>query len=351
MTKRFFTITLIAAIIFTACITNQKSAEKTIYIGPELQSCMAGVAEILCMQVKWTKEQEEWEYFYGNIEGFNYEPGYEYELTVKEEKIKNPPAGGSQLKYILTEEISKTKVEIFTDEKLKKPFTSTHIFVAQFEGINYRICNGMTTLCPDKCGNSGEIATFRVIDYKYFMVNGEGGTQKLENYQVFISDYHRNDLDMPFVSKIRNLNEGDFVTIHLEYVYDTTLQNIYTVENLISLENILPTGDNSRTSLDWDGTYEGTLPCSDCDSIKTIITLNSNNTFSKTDIQIKNGKQKKTGDKGTFRWNLEGNSITLITKNDTLKYQVGENHLRQLDKSGKRIEGKNAEMYVLHKKQ
>jgi hypothetical protein len=42
-----------------------------------------------------------WSKFYSNIEGFNYVPGKIYNLTVKVEPIKNPPADGSSLKYTL----------------------------------------------------------------------------------------------------------------------------------------------------------------------------------------------------------------------------------------------------------
>lgn len=42
-----------------------------------------------------------WNKFYNGIEGFNYVPGKIYNLSVKVEKINNPPADGSSLKYTL----------------------------------------------------------------------------------------------------------------------------------------------------------------------------------------------------------------------------------------------------------
>lgn len=42
-----------------------------------------------------------WNRFYDGIEGFNYVPGKIYNLSVKVEKINNPPADGSSLKYTL----------------------------------------------------------------------------------------------------------------------------------------------------------------------------------------------------------------------------------------------------------
>ncbi len=86
-----------------------RSAEKTIYVGPELVDCV-GVAPQQCMQVKGSPEAE-YTLFYGNIEGFTFEPGYEYELIVTETQIENPPADASSIKWSLVEVVSQTPVE------------------------------------------------------------------------------------------------------------------------------------------------------------------------------------------------------------------------------------------------
>ena len=44
-----------------------------------------------------------WSKFYNGIAGFNYVPGKIYNLSVKVEKINNPPADGSSSKYTLLE--------------------------------------------------------------------------------------------------------------------------------------------------------------------------------------------------------------------------------------------------------
>ncbi|WP_228441024.1 DUF4377 domain-containing protein [Chryseobacterium phosphatilyticum] len=82
--------------------------EKTIIVGPQTVDCSAGAGRMKCMQVK-EKASESWTNFYSNIEGFTYEPGYEYVLKVKTEKIENPPADASSIKYTLVEQVSKTK--------------------------------------------------------------------------------------------------------------------------------------------------------------------------------------------------------------------------------------------------
>jgi len=52
-------------------------------------------------------DSREWDYFYEEIEGFVYEPGFVYKLLVIKEPIKNPPADHSNIKYTLKKELSK----------------------------------------------------------------------------------------------------------------------------------------------------------------------------------------------------------------------------------------------------
>jgi hypothetical protein len=54
--------------------------------------------------------QSNWEFLYTGIEGFNYEPGFEYVLEIKKDTIisSNPVADRSSIKYTLVKEISKT---------------------------------------------------------------------------------------------------------------------------------------------------------------------------------------------------------------------------------------------------
>ncbi len=61
---------------------------------------------MLCMQIKYSKN-ENWLNFYDQIEGFTYEPGYDYELQVMTSNIPNPPMDASSIKYELVKVISK----------------------------------------------------------------------------------------------------------------------------------------------------------------------------------------------------------------------------------------------------
>jgi heat shock protein HslJ/uncharacterized lipoprotein NlpE involved in copper resistance len=107
--------------------------------------------------------------------------------------------------------------------------------------------------------------------------------------------------------------------------------------------------DNSRTSLDWAGTYSGTVPCADCQGIATRLTINSDGTYV-LQTQYLGKSDELLVTEGSFTWQDDGNHIVLqgIGSGPSI-YQVGENHLRQRDLQGRPIEGELADNHVLHK--
>lgn len=117
----------------------------------------------------------------------------------------------------------------------KKPFTSTHVFIAKFKQIKFHTCLGLTTLCPKECGNSGNYAIFNVSSYKTHIINGEAGTEKLSTYNIQISDYYKNEIKEDYVNFIKKLKPDDEVTIYVDYIYDTTKPTVKTEEKLISI--------------------------------------------------------------------------------------------------------------------
>lgn len=69
-----------------------------------------GVAPQMCLQVKESPDAD-YLLFYSNIEGFEFEPGYEYELLVNKQTVPNPPADASSFRWTLIEVVSKAPVE------------------------------------------------------------------------------------------------------------------------------------------------------------------------------------------------------------------------------------------------
>lgn len=83
--------------------------EKILFVGGEKAECV-GVAPQECYQVK-ENISDNWTLFSDEIEGFEWEEGYMYELVVIESPLENPPADSSSIKTELLEVISKEKVE------------------------------------------------------------------------------------------------------------------------------------------------------------------------------------------------------------------------------------------------
>ena len=104
---------------------------------------------------------------------------------------------------------------------------------------------------------------------------------------------------------------------------------------------------NSRNALDWPGTYGGTLPCADCEGIRTTVTLRADGSFERERIYL--GKSAAPmHDSGQFSWNEAGSVVTLNAGDGVIQmYQVGENQLFYLDQAGNRISGDLADQYIL----
>jgi len=106
-------------------------------------------------------------------------------------------------------------------------------------------------------------------------------------------------------------------------------------------------GDNSMTSVDWPGTYQGVLPYADCEGIKIQIVLNKDLSYILETQYL--GKDENTiQSKGTFKWDENGGKITLENTEKQI-YQVGENKLFHLDKDGNRITGNLENNYIIKK--
>ena len=91
------------ALVFGACTTDVSTTEVLeVEVAPELVDCV-GVAPMKCMVV-------DGEFFYGSIDGFDYEEGYVYKLRIEQYEAypgREPPQDASKYGYRLIELISK----------------------------------------------------------------------------------------------------------------------------------------------------------------------------------------------------------------------------------------------------
>lgn len=78
----------------------------TLYVAPRTIDCV-GVAPRTCLQTR-ESPSEEWTAFYDEIHGFEFEPGFYYELRVVVYAVEPVPADGSSRRYVLREVVSRT---------------------------------------------------------------------------------------------------------------------------------------------------------------------------------------------------------------------------------------------------
>ena len=74
------------------------------------------------------------------------------------------------------------------------------------------------------------------------------------------------------------------------------------------------------------GTYQGDLPCADCEKIQAELILNADSTYQYNTVYFKKGKQYPFQDKGKFvRDANKPNIIRLDEKSSNLTFQINEN--------------------------
>ena len=108
-----------------------------------------------------------------------------------------------------------------------------------------------------------------------------------------------------------------------------------------------PDMHTAETSLDYQGTYAGTLPAADCPGIETRLTLKKDGTF---DLHMKYiDRDAEFDTKGGY--SVRGNLLTLTPENgeEVEYYKVEENRLRRLDADKQPVTGPLDENYVLKK--
>lgn len=113
----------------------------------------------------------------------------------------------------------------------------------------------------------------------------------------------------------------------------------------------LPLADSAETSLDWNGDYEGVLPCADCEGIKTELELNSDKTYELTEEYLGKGKGQETKVKGKFSFDSKEPSIIVLDQAaDNRRFFIGEGFAEaRAVETGEAITGPLAEHYKLKK--
>ena len=108
-----------------------------------------------------------------------------------------------------------------------------------------------------------------------------------------------------------------------------------------------PDMHTAETSLDYLGTYEGTLPAADCPGIQTTLTLAPDGSYA---LHLKYiDRDSEFDEKGAFT--VKENLLTLTPSEggQPQYYKVEENRLRRLDAEKQPVTGALADNYTLQK--
>lgn len=109
---------LCAAILFSGCKSAGTADSgddnvKTFQVAPAMQDGV-GVGPVTCLLVKRSTDSN-YQMFYSAIQGFEYVPGYEYELKVRVTERENVPADASKYEYQLIEVVAKKPAGLSID--------------------------------------------------------------------------------------------------------------------------------------------------------------------------------------------------------------------------------------------
>jgi heat shock protein HslJ len=106
--KKIVAFYLISVLVFS-CEEDKTQAESILKVKENKINCTGyeGQTECYLVQQGSKIDSEEWEYFYDQIEGFVYEPGFVYKLLVAKESIENPPIDSPTIRYSLVRQLSK----------------------------------------------------------------------------------------------------------------------------------------------------------------------------------------------------------------------------------------------------
>ncbi|MDX1946918.1 MAG: hypothetical protein SFU86_16065 [Pirellulaceae bacterium] len=119
----------------------------------------------------------------------------------------------------------------------KREVLSVHETVAVLDGVAFRLCRGLTTLCPKECGHSGEFATFTIKRYLKYETPGKFADEKQPSFLIQVSDFNKKPQGEPaLLATIGKLKPGDFVRLSWRQEYVTKDGNSFPERPVTKLE-------------------------------------------------------------------------------------------------------------------
>ena len=127
------------------------------------------------------------------------------------------------------------------EQETERVLLSSHDTEATFVGLTDHRCLGKTSLCPDRCGHSGKLATFKIVKYLDYKKPGEYGDPKKEDFMVLIEDnLKQSKVPQAIRDAILALKPGDLVHLKWNHDYVTKGGSKYPDRPIVALVSINP---------------------------------------------------------------------------------------------------------------
>lgn len=102
-------LALLPTLLLAACSGSPEDGKTVkVQVAPQQVAC-AGITQQRCLEVRFADDAP-WQLFYGNIKGFDFQPGFQYLLEVRQQDVKQDDPTRSRLAWELVKEWQKTPV-------------------------------------------------------------------------------------------------------------------------------------------------------------------------------------------------------------------------------------------------
>ena len=181
--KTSISYTFFALLIFL--LSCEKTEQPITFRVNQFKQTAIGVGPLMTLSIQQGNQigTENWTPLYSQIVGFNYEPGYIYDLLVTETEILNPPADGSNKGYYLKQVLAKTKVNNDDQFSLTLKVDET-VFVKGDANNGYNILEQVEIDCGNLCSEFYTAMQSNAENITGKFVLNENGSIKLVELDV-----------------------------------------------------------------------------------------------------------------------------------------------------------------------
>jgi hypothetical protein len=110
-----------------------------------------GKSVVLMVQDESNLFSGEWLKFYDTIEGFDFIPGFVYNLNLNVTEIPNPTAGGSSLRYELEEVVSTFQMDVNATFEVDLKIDGISFVNMSDDESGFQILNQINCICSNNC--------------------------------------------------------------------------------------------------------------------------------------------------------------------------------------------------------